>query len=67
MEQFTVEEFQENFDDLLERVENGETFIITDQGKEVAIMSAKDYECIVDTIEENEDLIRIHTDHEEGC
>jgi prevent-host-death family protein len=67
MERFTIEEFQSNFDDLLERVENGETFIITDQGKEVAIMSVKDYECIVDEIEKNDDLIRIHTDHEEGC
>jgi len=66
MEKFTVEEFQENFDDLLERVENGETFIITDQGNEVAIMSAKDYDCIVDEIEGNDDLIRIHTDHDEG-
>jgi len=62
MEQFTVEEFQEDFDNLLERVENGETFIITDQGKEVAIMSAKDYECIVDEIEGNNELIRIHTE-----
>ena len=69
MEQFTVEEFQEDFDNLLERVENGETFIITDQGKEVAIMSAKDYEYIVDTVDGivDEEVIRIHTDHEEGC
>ena len=62
MKKFTVEEFQENFDALLERVEKGESFIITDQGKEVAIMSAKDYECIVDEIEGNDDLIRIHTE-----
>jgi len=62
MEQFTVEEFQEDFDNLLERVENGETFIITDQGKEVAIMPAEDYDLIVDGIEEHDDLIRIHTE-----
>jgi prevent-host-death family protein len=62
MEKFTVEEFQDDFDNLLERVESGENFIITDQGKEVAIMSAKDYECIVDEIEGNDDLIRIHTE-----
>ena len=67
MEKFTIEEFQTDFDNLLERVEGGESFIITYEGKEVIIIPEKDYECIVDTIEENEDLIRIHTDHEEGC
>jgi prevent-host-death family protein len=66
-QKFTIEEFQADFDNLLERVEGGESFIITYEGKEVMIIPAKDYECIVDTIEENEDLIRIHTDHEEGC
>jgi PHD/YefM family antitoxin component YafN of YafNO toxin-antitoxin module len=67
MEKFTVEEFQTDFDNLLDRVEGGESFIITYEEKEVVIMPSKDYECIVDTIEENDDLIRIHTDHEEGC
>ena len=66
-QKFTIEEFQTDFDNLLERVEDGESFIITYEGKEVIIIPAKDYERIVDTIEENEDLIRIHTDHEEGC
>jgi len=67
MEKFTVEEFQADFDNLLERVESGESFIITYEKKEVVIMPANDYECIVDAIKENDDLIRIHTDHEEGC
>ena len=67
MKKFTVEQFQEDFDNLLERVENGESFIITSEGKEVVIMPAKDYEYIVDGLEEHDDLIRIHTDHEEGC
>jgi prevent-host-death family protein len=67
MEKFTVEEFQADFDDLLERVEGGESFIITSEGNEVVIMPAKDYEYIVDGLEEHDDLIRIHTDHEEGC
>jgi len=68
MEKFTVEEFQSDFDNLLERVENGESFIITDQGKEVVIIPAKDYEYIVDTVDGivDEEVIRIHTDHEEG-
>jgi hypothetical protein len=68
MEKFTVEEFQKDFDDLLERVENGESFIITSEGKEVVIMPAEDYEYIVDTVDGivDEEVIRIHTDHEEG-
>jgi len=67
MEKFTVEEFQTDFDYLLERVDNGESFIISSEGNEVVIMPAKDYEYIVDGLEEHDDLIRIHTDHEEGC
>jgi prevent-host-death family protein len=68
MEKFTVEEFQEDFDNLLERVESGESFIITDEEKEVVIMPAKDYEYIIDTVDGivDEEVIRIHTDHEEG-
>jgi prevent-host-death family protein len=68
MEKFTVEEFQEDFDNLLERVESGESFIISYEGKEVVIMPAKDYEYIIDTVDSivDEEVIRIHTDHEEG-
>ena len=68
MKKFTVEQFQADFDNLLERVENGESFIITSEGKEVVIMPAKDYEYIVDTVDGivDEEVIRIHTDHEEG-
>jgi prevent-host-death family protein len=68
MEKFTVEEFQADFDNLLERVEGGESFIITSGGKEVVIIPAKDYEYIVDTVDGivDEEVIRIHTDHEEG-
>ena len=68
MEKFTVEEFQEDFDNLLERIESGESFIISYEGKEVVIMPAKDYEYIIDTVDSivDEEVIRIHTDHEEG-
>jgi|TARA_R110002020_G_scaffold348106_1_gene561769 antitoxin (DNA-binding transcriptional repressor) of toxin-antitoxin stability system len=39
MEQFTVDEFQRNFDALFERVENGESFKITSEdGKAVVIV-----------------------------
>jgi len=67
MQKFTIKEFQSDFDNLLERVENGESFIIADEEKEVVIMPANDYKYIVDGLEEHDDLIRIHTDHEEGC
>jgi len=68
MQKFTIEEFQADFDNLLERVEGGETFIITYEGKEVMIMPAKEYNCIVETVDSvvDEEIIRIHTDHEEG-
>jgi hypothetical protein len=67
MKEFTIQEFQKDFDNLLERVENGESFIITSEGKEVVMMPANNYKYVVDKMEENDDLIRIHTDHEEGC
>jgi len=56
MEIFTVEEFQERFDELMERVENGEHLgIVNENGQAAVMMPASD------------ELIRIHTDHEEGC
>ena len=56
MEVFTVEQFQEQFDELIERVENGEHIgIVGEDGKTAAMIPADD------------ELIRIHTDHEEGC
>jgi hypothetical protein len=51
MEVFTVEEFQERFDELMERVENGERLgIINDNGQAAVMLPADD------------DLIRIHTE-----
>ena len=68
MQKFTIEEFQADFDNLLERVEGGESFIITSEGKEVVIMPVKDYNYIVETVDSvvDDEVIRIHTDHEEG-
>ena len=51
MEVFTVKEREENFDALLERVENGEHIgIIGEDGKAAVMMPADD------------ELIRIHTE-----
>ena len=51
MEVFTVEEFQERFDELIERVENGEHLGIIDENGRAAVMIPAD-----------DDLIRIHTE-----
>ena len=51
MEVFTVEEFQERFDELIERVENGESLGIIDENGMAAVMIPAD-----------DDLIRIHTE-----
>ena len=41
MEEYTVEEFENNFDELFERVEGGETFaILHPDGQKVLIMPA---------------------------
>lgn len=51
MEVFTVEQFQEQFDELLERVENGDHIgIVGEDGRSAVMIPADD------------DLIRIHTE-----
>jgi PHD/YefM family antitoxin component YafN of YafNO toxin-antitoxin module len=51
MEVFTVAEFQERFDELIERVENGEHLGIIDENGKAAVMIPAD-----------DDLIRIYTE-----
>ena len=51
MEVFTVAEFQERFDELIERVENGESLGIINENGQAAVMIPAD-----------DDLIRIHTE-----
>jgi prevent-host-death family protein len=51
MEVFTVKEFQEQFDELIERVENGEHIGIINENGQAAVMVPAD-----------DDLIRIHTE-----
>ena len=53
VEKFTVEEFQSDFDNLMERVENGESFTITSEYGDAVI---------VPYTEEVEEIIRIHTE-----
>jgi len=51
MEVFTVEEFQERFDELMERVENGEHIGIVNEAGQAAVVMPAD-----------EEIIRIHTE-----
>ena len=52
MEVFTIEEWENNFDKLFARVENGETIgIVKDDGQAAVMMPANEA-----------DFIRIHTD-----
>jgi antitoxin (DNA-binding transcriptional repressor) of toxin-antitoxin stability system len=66
IQSFTVQEFQSDFDNLMSRVENGESFIIRDGDNSAVIVPYNEtikyaIESVVD-----EELIDIHTDHEEG-
>jgi prevent-host-death family protein len=60
MKTLTVQEVEENFDEIMSRVEKGESFVITSDAGNAILMPYHKYE-------EVDDLIRIHTDHEEGC
>ena len=60
MKTLTIEELQADFDTIIDRVGNGETFIIKSECGNVALVPYNEYK-------ESEDLIRIYTDHEEGC
>jgi PHD/YefM family antitoxin component YafN of YafNO toxin-antitoxin module len=55
MQVYTVEEFQERWDEMIARVENGETLGIVNENGQAAVMMPAD-----------DELIRIYTDHEEG-
>ena len=60
MKRLTVQEVEENFDEIMSRVENGESFVITSEFGDAMLIPYNQYK-------EVDDLIRIHTDHEEGC
>lgn len=66
MKEFTVKEFQSDFDNLIERVENGESFIIRDgENSAVIVPYNETIKYSIDPVVD-EELIHIHTDHEEG-
>ena len=66
LQKITVEEFQSDFDNLMNRVENGESFVITSEHGNAVIVPYKEVINIFEDTYVDEELIRIHTDHEEG-
>ena len=66
LQSFTVEEFQNDFDNLIDRVDHGESFIITSEhGNAVIVPYNETIKYAVESVVDDE-LIRLHTDHEEG-
>lgn len=60
MRSITIQELQSDFDTIISRVENGESFSISSEHGSVALVP-------YGSDEEADDLVRIHTEHEEGC
>ena len=67
LQTFTIEQFQSNFDNLMNRVENGESFIITSEHGNAVIVPYKEVISICNEASVDlEEIVKIHTDHEEG-
>jgi PHD/YefM family antitoxin component YafN of YafNO toxin-antitoxin module len=55
MKSITIEELQEDFDSIMDRVENGESFLIHSEHGDAMLIPYSEYE-------ESDDLVRIHTE-----
>jgi len=67
LQTFTIEEFQKDFDTLMNRVENGESFIITSEHGNAVMVPYNDVVKICEEADVDlEEIVKIHTDHEEG-
>jgi prevent-host-death family protein len=66
LQEFTIEEFQADFDSLMDRVENGESFLITSENGNVVMVPYNEVIEIFEDAKVDDEVIRIHTDHEEG-
>ena len=60
MQKINFEQFQKDFDRFIDEVENGKSFIITGQNSDVMIIPYFKNEKFKD------DLVRLHTDHNEA-
>lgn len=59
MNKLSINELVENFDSILDRVEGGESFLITSENGNTVLVPYDDYY-------KSDEIIRIHTDHDEG-
>jgi len=66
LQSFTVEEFQSDFDNLMSRVENGESFIITSEHGNAIMVPYKEVIQVFEDCDLDEEIVRLHTEHEEG-
>ena len=55
-EVFTVKEWEDNWDELFSRVENGETIGVVNEDGRTAVMVPAD-----------DELIKLYTEHDEAC
>ena len=63
---FTIEEFQEDFDNLMNRVEGGESFIIKSEHGNAVMVPYKEVIQVFEDCDLDEEIVRLHTEHEEG-
>ena len=64
---FTIEEFQSNFDNLIERVQNGESFLIkSDHGNAIMVPYKEVVKICEEVNVDFDEIVKIHTNHEEG-
>ena len=67
LESFTVEEFQADFDVILDRVKRGESFLIKSENGNFVIVPYNEFRQVFEDAGVNEkDIMKIYTDHEEG-
>ena len=64
MTEYTVEEFQDDFDNLIERVENGETIKITNGNQEAYMVPYGEYSVSVEKLTEDYGWA---TNHDDAC
>jgi len=64
---FSVEEFQNNFEELMNRVENGETLVINSEHGTALMLPFKEVVEVFEEVDSDlDEIVKIHTDHEEG-
>lgn len=66
LRKFTIKEFQSNFDTLFEDVKNGESYVIESEYGNAVIIPYSEITEILNEYNIDPEIIKIHTDHEEG-